>query len=193
MTLRLRPGSKKVAYYSIGLCIFYWLFLRTKRYTQTIEFSVEGADPKTVWEFWADFSNWQKLNPNVLDFEVQHEKGNYENWEYSVKYEEAMNLIPRARVHIWAVYRVIPEQRHGHFSQPFRITSQHKTCIMFFCFNTDAEMIFVNNNKSKKSTKVIETVDIECIPLLSSFCKKEFNAQRKEILENVEQIDFSSI
>ncbi len=65
MTVRLRPGSKKVIISSVGLFLFYVIFLRTKRYTEVVEFVVEGADPKTVWEYWADFSNWQKLNPNV--------------------------------------------------------------------------------------------------------------------------------
>ncbi len=63
---------------------------------------------------------------------MQHEKGNYENWEYSVKYEEALNVFPSARVFIWADYQISPE-RHGKFAQPFRIKSQHKTCFLLFC------------------------------------------------------------
>lgn len=63
-----------------------------------------------------------------------------------------------------------------------------------FSVDTDADMIFVKNNQSKiKSTKVIETVDIECIPLLSLFCKKEFHAQRREIMDNIKQMDFSTV
>lgn len=66
MAVRLRPGSKKVICWTAGLFMVYWIFLKTKKYTEVVEFAVEGADPKTVWEFWADFSNWQRLNPNVF-------------------------------------------------------------------------------------------------------------------------------
>lgn len=72
--------------------------------------------------------------------------------------------------------------------------TKYRIWLEYFLADTDADMIFVKNNQSRtKATTVIENVDIECIPLLATFCKKEFYTQRKEILEQINQIDFSTI
>jgi len=63
--IRMRPKTKKVLGASVGVLLLYWLLIKSKRYTHKVEYMIKSADPKTAWEFWADFSNWVKLNPTV--------------------------------------------------------------------------------------------------------------------------------
>jgi len=65
MAFRVKPGTKKALTYLVGLALFYWIFLKKRVITEKFEFTLNSVDPKTVWEYWADFSNYQKINPTV--------------------------------------------------------------------------------------------------------------------------------
>ena len=65
MGVRFKPGTKKAAYYFTAIVIIYWLCIRKRIITEKFETTLNAVDPKTVWEFWADFSNYQKINPTM--------------------------------------------------------------------------------------------------------------------------------
>lgn len=43
----------------------YWLVFRREKYKDSFSEIVSGVEPKAVWDFVADFTNWQRINPGM--------------------------------------------------------------------------------------------------------------------------------
>ncbi|CAG7729375.1 unnamed protein product [Allacma fusca] len=188
MQLRLRT-SKKSVYVTLSVLLVYWFLLKKRRYTETFQVTIDSVEPKTAWEYIADFSNQMKLNPTMEEFEIVYEKGNYALWEYSVTYKEHFAKIPFFHNDNTAIFRVTPEIRKGHY-EPYRIDSEHHTCILFYCLQTDAEITF-EAGKDRQTTVMQERVTYECPPLLSPVCKLELKTQKKLIYEKILAVDMN--
>jgi hypothetical protein len=67
-----------------------------------------------------------------IDFEIDYERGTYDNWEYGVTYTERLVKLP-ITVTIKGKFIVTPEQKHGHFTEPYRIISEQDSCVWLFC------------------------------------------------------------
>lgn len=65
MGMRLRPGLRRIGYYSIAVLALYFLFIRERRDVEKFKFVIKDVEPQTVWEYWADFSNYKNINPTV--------------------------------------------------------------------------------------------------------------------------------
>lgn len=130
-------------------------------------------------------------------------------------YTEHLTALPLT-VTMKGKFMVTPEQRHGHFSEPFRILSEHDACFWVFCSmiklldfielsiflgflkcdcfsaHTDADMTFTSTGDGK-NTKVIETVTFGSPPMMTWYYRKEHRTQRQYIAEQLQAMDFRNV
>lgn len=134
----------------IVISIFAYFLLRKKQYAYNEEFVLKNVRAETVWEFLADFSNNKKhliphmwantilllflsfishyniLNFNFRDsFSITSESGNYDNWKYSVVFDETYLFWP-----------YLKSRTVGHYSikangDKYLISSVHDVCFMY--------------------------------------------------------------
>ena len=65
MHLRVKVSVKKAIYILLSSIIIYYLLLKKRRYTETFHTALDSIDPKTAWEYLADFSNQARFNPTM--------------------------------------------------------------------------------------------------------------------------------
>ncbi|KAF4521503.1 hypothetical protein B566_EDAN001803 [Ephemera danica] len=162
---------------------FYFLF-RSRKLKYHFEFDVAQANPASVWEYVADFSNMKYLNPTILDFTIESESGNYDHWEYSAHYTEFLSQIPMVKNTARANFVVRPE------GDEFVIISHHLTCFLsasFACVTSDSEYRFraITAGSVAVGTRCLEKINYECPTALRWFCTRELEHQRQAIRENL--------
>uniref|UniRef100_A0A8D8QDK0 Uncharacterized protein n=1 Tax=Cacopsylla melanoneura TaxID=428564 RepID=A0A8D8QDK0_9HEMI len=162
----------------------YSLF-RLKQYTLVYEALITNQSVGVLGEYVADFSNLKKLNPTILEFYVTQEQGNYEHWQYSVKYKEFLSQLRFITNVADAHVQVLPSTK----TRPeFIIMSHHVTCFMdsyFTCVKSESEFKFVQRDQDTLCT---EKVQFQCPAILAGFCQTEVLYQREEIFNNLKRI-----
>jgi len=89
------------------------------------------------------------VNYISLQFEIEYEKGNYENWEYGVSYLEYLPKLPFVKFWNRGKFKVMPENKKAKFSyQPYRIESEHDACFGFFYCSKFKRCMYYQNSKN---------------------------------------------
>ena len=74
------------------------------------------------------------------DFDILHEKGNYEHWEFTAVIYETMSFIPMLTNVNYANYILKPSTSKDHF----KILSNYQTCFFkYACCKTNLNLLFV--------------------------------------------------
>jgi len=134
----MRNNRKNNVKILLGAVVLYLLF-RTKWYSTSFRTSV-SENPHQVWEFVSDLSNARLLNPSIYDFDILHEKGNYEHWEFTAVIYETMSFIPMLTNVNYANYILKPSTSKDHF----KILSNYQTCFFkYACCKTNFNLLFV--------------------------------------------------
>lgn len=89
-----------------------------------------------------------------LEFEIESENGNYENWEYFVVYKDYSLTVPFIQYQNRANFKVLPKtlnhnERSHRFQNPYRILSQFTTCALGICCKTKIGVSIKFNYPSK--------------------------------------------
>ncbi|XP_075221898.1 uncharacterized protein LOC142324787 isoform X2 [Lycorma delicatula] len=164
-----------------------YLLLRIKAYSIKFDAVIKKSHPIDVWEYVADFSNMLKLNPTIIDFHVQEERGDYRSWIYSVTYTEHLSTFPSIHNFAVAEFEVKPD------GEKFFIDSTHRTCFFMnlICLNTWSSFVFESEINVPKATRCVEHITYQCPVILSYLCQKEVLYQRRMIASNL-QIEFDN-
>lgn len=183
--LHLTPWHARRLALACAISFLAYALVRLKTYTLVYESLIVNQSAQVVGEFVADFSNLRKLNPTILEFYVTKEHGNYEHWQYSVKYKEYLSQLSFITNVADAHIEVLPSTP----SHPeFLIRSHHVTCFLdsyLTCVRSDSEFTFLQRDQDTLCT---ERVQFQCPAILSAFCQREVLYQREEIFNNLKRI-----
>ncbi|XP_035786724.1 uncharacterized protein LOC118463899 [Anopheles albimanus] len=153
------------------------------------EYELSGVVPHTkpedVWDFLADFSHMKRLNPTIIDFKVISESGYRNDWKYTVSYEEKLSHWPYTYNHGLGHYMVtkLSEEHGGVYS----VASKHRTCFLPGLFCPQAEGEFTIRHINDHDTLVTEVVRYTCPFFFGSFCRREVEYQRHEIMRKLKE------
>ncbi|EFX80595.1 hypothetical protein DAPPUDRAFT_303988 [Daphnia pulex] len=181
--MRMRGKKNLIIKLVVSLVISYVLF-RAKWQSASFGTSV-SENPHQVWEFVSDLNNAKLLNPSIYDFYItEHDKGNYEHWEYGAVIYETMSFIPILTNVNYADFTLKTSPN----KDLYRIQSTYKTCFFrYACLNSKSEMTF-SSNVAYGGTKFHETIDYQCPFILSWLCSRELTHQRNEWMHRLEKI-----
>ncbi|XP_068082601.1 uncharacterized protein [Anabrus simplex] len=177
--MQVRLFKKRVVLVTVVAIILYFTF-RSKEHHYTLKFDIKNSKAKYVWEFVADFSNMKELIPNMVDFTVLAESGNYDHWSYSIHYTEYLQYLP-----------MLHYSNYGHFDvkplvDSFIIWSNHSACFLtdVTCVNSKAEVHFTQRGAD---TACLERVTFSCPAIFTSVCQYEIDTQRKAFAVNLQK------
>jgi len=177
----MRNNRKNNVKILLGAVVLYLLF-RTKWYSTSFRTSV-SENPHQVWEFVSDLSNARLLNPSIYDFDILHEKGNYEHWEFTAVIYETMSFIPMLTNVNYANYILKPSTSKDHF----KILSNYQTCFFkYACLYSKSEMTFTPD-ELHGGTEFQEVIDYQCPLALNWLCSAEVDHQRNEWMSRLKK------
>lgn len=142
--------------------------------------------------------NWSSRR---YEFDIVHDKGTYDHWEYGAVIYEKMFRIPLLTNVNYATFIVKPQTKDDRYE----ISSQYKTCFFGYacckyylwtdkvsilnCFFltvfSKSQMVFSREGFS--STKFQETIEYQCPIILFWLCPKELADNRNEWLHNLKK------
>ncbi|KAI5740420.1 hypothetical protein M8J76_003668 [Diaphorina citri] len=183
--MHLTPWHLKRLALVCTLSFLSYSLFRLKTYTIVYEELIANQSAQVLGEFVADFSNLRKLNPTILEFYVTKEHGNYEHWQYSVKYKEVLSQLSFITNVADASIQVLPSTK----TRPeFIILSHHVTCFFdsyFTCVRSESEFKFLQRDQDVIG---MEKVHFQCPAIMSAFCHREVLYQRQEIFDNLKKM-----
>lgn len=141
-----------------------------------------SENPHQVWEFVSDLNNAKKLNPSIFDFYItDHDKGNYDHWEYGAVIYETMAFIPVLTNVNYAEFTLKTSPNKDHY----KILSTYRTCFFrYACLHSKSEMTF-SNDAAYGGTKFRELIDYQCPFIFSWLCSRELTNQRNEWIKRL--------
>ncbi|XP_023341874.1 uncharacterized protein LOC111711700 isoform X2 [Eurytemora carolleeae] len=166
----------------IGLLAIYFLFRTVTRRT-IFKVSLPHVTPNKVWDFMADFSNQQILNPGIFKFQVEKDSSGHNEWNYAVRYWEYYENIPVFTNSALGHFRVYQDNNEG-----LMIASDHVTCLLSFniwCLQTTSKQSF---RFEGTGSLVTEVTDWQCPYILVSVCRGEVETQRSKVFSNLESV-----
>lgn len=163
------------------LSVFLYLIVRTRTHDVAFEVVIPNSKPVVVWDFVADFSNLKKIYPNIIDFTILSEDGNYDHWKYSARYEEFLLYFPYIRYFIDGHFNVKPAG-----GGTYIIQSTHNTCFLsgLFCLFTEAEFRF---EQVGTNTRCVKKISYECPIASTLLCHHEVLNQQHAVMSNLQK------
>lgn len=179
-TMRRRWFKKRILCVCL-LSVFLYLVFRIQKQNGVFEAVIENSKSVDVWEFVADFSNHRKINPNLIDFNIKSEGGNYDHWHYSAEYTEFLLYLPFIHNFADAHFNVKPGD-----GGVYIIQSTHNTCFFtrFLCLSSEAEFRF---EPVGRNTRCVKKITYECPLACTLLCYNEVMYQQKTFMSNLQK------
>jgi len=181
--------TKKCVICSIPLIVAYLAFVHPILLRNEFQQTILDTECKPVWDFLADFSNYQTLNPEVKYFEILDEShGKDGKWTYGVHYVEYFEHLPD-----FFENSAIGRYTVSSNEEVYTIESEHITCMIpilnWFCLKTSAKDTL---EPWHQDCLVKEEINFECPLLFIPLCRAEVQSQRSKVMDNLQYQTFDN-
>lgn len=174
----------KISSICSAVVLTYILIVHAKTYRAKYFIKIRNTKVHDVWEYAADFSNFPKLDSNIVKFTIVSETGNYERWMYQVQYTKRSSQMSWINLYGLATYRVNKINDYD-----YSVNSDHEICLVpsLLCGNLVSETEIKWNDRDN-STMYTEEFYYSCSRIFQWFYQNELSRHEANIKKNFKRL-----